>query len=279
VTVLAASGPNSNQRQPIPWRVLVREAVAAGNAGVISAHTYVSRPRLRSFASPVVLACDDGFEYYVKSPVNREVARTLIADHVLGLLGRLMGAPVPEVRLVAVPQALITYEREMHHMVPGVAHGSRVIPGCGEREKVMHQHVAENRRRLLHLAMLYGWGEAADRQCIYENAPPHLIHSVDHGHFLPDGPDWDATSLRLPGLVTPDAVILGACSRPSIEELRALSVGLLRMTPNDLVGAAAAPPSEWFVTLKERVALVRFLARRRYHLLRMLNMLPPALAS
>lgn len=158
----------------------------------VKAHTYIRKWKTAS--KPVLLRCDDDKEYVVK---GQQAGRMIYNDQVIGKLGKRMEAPVPKVVLVDLPEELINAEPEMSHMTPGVSHGSLFITNSTERENdIMHTDITENVARFARLAALFGWVHANDRQFIYENSRPHLVYSVDHGHFLPKGPAWTVASLN-----------------------------------------------------------------------------------
>lgn len=186
----------------------------------------------------------------------------IVNEHVVGRLGHALGAPVGAVALVEVPQELISLQPEMQHMPAGVSHGSRWIPRCTEREGLIHTDVMENRARFAQLAVLYGWAIAGDHQFIYENEPPHLVHSVDHGHFFPGGPDWTEASLGTAAPPYLDHVIAGGCAF-SQEEL-AEACGRLGAIADSLIAdVVAGPPPDWGVADEERLVLAMYLATRR----------------
>jgi hypothetical protein len=81
--------------------------------------------------APVLLAASDGYEYVVK---GRQNGRDVANDQIVGWLARVIGAPVPDTKLVEVPAQLIAINPEMQHMPPGLAHGSRSLyPDCTDR--------------------------------------------------------------------------------------------------------------------------------------------------
>ena len=98
-----------------------------------------------------------------------------------------------------MPQELIDAQPEMRHMPAGISHGSQLVPNCSEREAYRYVDIAENRERFAKLAVLYGWMSAGDHQFIYRHDPPNLVHSVDHGHFFPGGPNWQVVQLTSVG--------------------------------------------------------------------------------
>lgn len=240
------------------WRSMI-EAASASRPAPIGAGTVLKS--FPTFSKPIVMACADGREYVVK---GRQVGRAIFNDQVIGLLGRALAAPVGEVHLVDVPQALIT--PDIQHLVPGVSHGCVWIPGCTERQGIMHVDVADNRPRFARLAILYGWAFANDHQFLYKNTQPHLVYSVDHGHFFPGGPNWTTATLAGTAAATADAQITTAC-RLTDFELREAFRQLVNIDASTIARGVAVPPDEWGVPMDERIALATYLAARRNQLL------------
>src|SRR4051794_7290268 len=163
-----ASGPDD-------WRALIAAKLAQPRR-VARAETYLTK--WESFSMPVLVECDDRQEYVIK---GRQIGRAVVNEHVVARLGHALGAPVGEPAFVDVPAELIALESELRHIPPGIAHGSPFLRDCSDRLWIEHTGAPENRERFARLAVLYGWMHAGDRQLIYANAAPHLVHSVDHG--------------------------------------------------------------------------------------------------
>jgi hypothetical protein len=244
--------------QEDPWPRLVHEA-AGGSADEVTVTAQTFLRRWATASNPVLVGCDDGHDYVVK---GRQAGRMLVNDHVVARLGGMLAAPVGHVALVDVPQGLVDAEPQMAHMPAGLSHGCRWIPNCSERESILHTDLAENRSRFARLAVLYGWVRASDHQFIYENATPHLVHSVDHGHHFPSGPDWTVESLANEGSPVVDAALQAACgfTNEEIEEARAL---LDEVDDLAVARIVCGPPDEWGLSLEERVGLGRYLGQRR----------------
>lgn len=245
------------------WRGLLAEA-AQKPPPVYRAITYLKKWDTAS--KPVLLRCSDGSEFVVK---GANAGKQAVNDQIVGRLGRAMGAPVGEVALVEVPQELVAIEPEMTHVTPGLAHGSRLIGDCSERARIRHHDDPDNRGRFAALAVLYGWIHASDHQVIYENTPPHRVHSVDHGHFLPGGPKWSVESLRKGASPAPDPALVSTCGLTD-PEIRAAAQGLRSVSDETICRAIAAVPRDWAITEDERLALARYLAHRRDELIRTL---------
>lgn len=241
------------------WRRLVQEA---GRRQPVPVIARTPRAPLRGISDAVVIDCSDGRRYAVK---GSQVGRALVADHVVGLLGARIGAPVAEVALVDIPTALITEGSYVAHFAAGVGHGCQYIPDCLDSRDVAFGHEPENKERFALLAVLYGWTLADDRQFLYGKTGSRLVHSVDHGAFL-GGSDWTTDTLATSPAAEPDAWITSQADI-SLKVLQA-AIGRLRtVTDEDIAEVAAAPLQSWGLLLDERAALAHHLASRRDGLL------------
>jgi hypothetical protein len=231
----------------------------------VSAQTY--KRKWASASSPVLVECDDGNSYVVK---GRQAGRMIFNDQVLGALANLIGAPVPKPALVEVTAELIAAEPEMAHVAPGVAHGCRWIEGASDREGLAHTDRAENIQRFAYLAAFYGLAHASDHQYIYENAEPRKVHSVDHGHFFPSGPDWTEASLGTAPAADLDAGVASSFTWND-GHLGPVRDGLARLSDEVIAAAVSRPPDDWAVTDTERAALAAYLAARRVAIIKRLD--------
>jgi hypothetical protein len=251
---------------PLDWELLIGEQ-ATLRGSPVRADMYVKR--WASNASPVLLISEDGLSYVVK---GGHAGRVLVNDHIVAHLGLSIGAPCGDPKLVEITPDLIAEEPRLQEaayggnaMQPGVWHGSGYVPGYSrDRQGVLHTTVAENRSRFAALALLYGWvGTWQDHQFLYRLSPPPLVLSVDHGHFFPQGPEWNVGHLAAPpngGI--PDPAL---CSSSSLThaELDAAADALRSMDSTAVIArAVASPPDHWGLSMPERVALAEYLARR-----------------
>ncbi len=240
------------------WKPMIASAAGRHPKPLIA--TYYLGKTYPSCSRPVLMSCSDGNDYVVKwfNP-----PRMLFNDQVVGILGRLIGAPVPEVRLVSVPGSLAT-DSALRHIQGGICHGSQFLRQVSEsREYFTFTTVRENRSRFALLAVLYGWAFVGhDHQFLYGTQPPRLVYSHDHGHFFPRGPGWSTASLQKAPTAALDSLIIEKCDLNE-DELQPAIQSLHKATNEAIAGAVAAPPEDWGVSLDERVALAEYLASRR----------------
>jgi len=193
---------------------------------------------------------------------GRNAGRMVVTDQIAARLAHAIDAPVPACVLVDIPQELVDASPQMAHLAVGLAHGSRWVSGCSERQGFIHADVLENRNRFSRLAIFYGWLIASDHQFIYENAPPHAVHSVDHGHFFDGSTAWTEETLKNAPSAGPDATVVAGCSITQ-DELDSATAAMSYPSDADIALAVAHPPEEWGISRAEREALVHYLAQRR----------------
>lgn len=238
---------------------------AAERPTAIRAIRYISgRP---SYSSPRLVVCDNGKNYYIKGMVSNRplLGRALVSEQVVGRIGLLIGAPVANVELVELPHDLIRVNPAIAPMLPGICHGSEEIKDVSaDRSPIAHTAIVENRARFALLAILYGLCVAQDHQYVYSQAEPRLVHSFDHGHFFPGGPEWTIQSLTapLPDPIAPDINIYATCSF-SNEEMEIAADQLRHLTDQRLASILASPSAEWGVPVSDRGVMGVFLAQRR----------------
>jgi hypothetical protein len=199
----------------------------------------------------------------VKFVGNPHGTRILVTEQVVASLGTYLGAPVPPPVHVDVSQALITDNALTINGAPataGIHHGSRWEADCSQRLWVDPALAAPNAERFAVLCVLYAWVTADDRQLIYRNQAPRLVFSVDHGHFLPGGPGWSASSLASAPAPIQDADLAAVVSdrslfAPYVQRLAAL-------TPEVVAAAVARAPASWGIPEPDLIALADFVVRR-----------------
>ncbi|RUL88628.1 hypothetical protein TsocGM_05675 [Tautonia sociabilis] len=193
-----------------------------------------------------------------------QVGRSAFNDQVVGRIARALGAPVADVGLVEVVPELIQINRDMMHMAPGLAHGSKFIPDCTECLWFQYVDLPENRSRFALLSVLYGWMVSAEKQFFYATNPPNVVYSFDHDAFFPGGPAWSAESLASALASYPDVddVIVTQCGLRRKELCGAVGF-LQRITPQIIASAIGAVPTGWgSVSDDERVSLAQYLWER-----------------
>lgn len=227
----------------------------------IEARTVYRAKKTKSL--PVLVKCSDSQKYWIK---GFQAGRQIVNDHIIARIGIALKAPVGTPRLINVTQGLIDLEESLSHFQPGIAHGSLLIEDCNDEYSLYATDLPENRLRLARLALLYGWFKAGDPQYLYNRNPPRLIHSVDHGHFFPGGPNWTEENLKSASPAIWDECIASKCRFTHGEIVSALD-GLACITNEQLFEAVAILPDSWQLTMEEQFTLIEFLHIRQQDLL------------
>lgn len=169
------------------WRILL-ESFSSGECQTqVTTFFEISR----SFSRPARVSCSDGNEFWIE---GSQVGRPIFVEQVVGAIGHRIDAPVPEIRIVALDSALTKAEPGLSHFVPGYVHASKREIDCTDRDAFRYYDEPDNRSRFAALSVLYTWTGATDHQFIYKKQMPHLVFSVDHGHFF-FGTAWTEASL------------------------------------------------------------------------------------
>lgn len=261
---VALKGARSGQ---VDWVGLVAAASARARPHVVAQR---HDRGLTSASRPQLFQCDDGNLYAVKFRNNQHGdGRAIFTEQVVGLLGRLIGAPVPEVRLVNVTAELLaslSIDLGGQPAAAGIHHGSRWAYGYSDRDALI-RYPDQNRFRFAALHILYSWLHCTgDHQAIFCNAEPHDVLSVDHSCFLPDSFGWSAPTLR----ARKDLVELDANFAPlglSDDEHGEVLDRLAAVTAEAIADVAATPPDDWGVYQPDKVAFAEYVACRRTRLL------------
>jgi hypothetical protein len=213
-------------------------------------------------AQPVILECNDGREYVVK---GQNAGRQIVNEQIVARLGLLLGAPIPETKIVEIPDELIKLEKKLAHIHSGTAHGSLYLRDTYFDRCLIATSEDVNRLRLALLAVLYGWAGANDQQYLFTNKPPRLIYSIDHGHFFPNSPNWTANDLATAQNAQLDPVLVSACNFTPLEIDQALEA-LVNINEGEILEAVAYPPTEWGITIDERTMMLQYLIKRQIQL-------------
>ncbi len=225
---------------------------------------------IRSFptaSAPVVFRCSDGANWTVKAQF---AGRGVAADSALLSLGRSIGAPVPPVGLVEVSTELVDAETHLHDVQsrgrfePGVWHATKWIDGIHAVDNKREDGVrlgAGNEDRYGLLALFFAWCSAGDRQFLYEDDPPYLVHVVDMGHALPGANGW--TKETLDAHAAPVVIPADLWKASGLDRARAERV-ISSLAPAEVITQAVAlPKAHWgSIGMDERISLAHYLSRQ-----------------
>lgn len=244
------------------WKALLEVAIDQPRQTVKAIDFTKALPPTK--AKPVILQCDDDKDYVVK---GQNAGRQIVNEQIVARLGLLLGAPIPETKIVEIPDELIQDEKNLSHIITGTAHGSLYLRDTYFAKDLIATSEEVNRPRLALLAVLYGWvGGAYDQQYLFTNQPPRTIYSIDHGHFFPNSPNWTANDLAIAQDAELDPVLVSACYFTDLEIKKALEV-LANINEAAIVDAVAYPPTEWGITIDERTMMLQYLIKRQSQIL------------
>jgi hypothetical protein len=206
----------------------------------------------------------------------QSVRRALIADRIVGVIGWFMEAPVAQTALVSVSEELLDAFKELQpNYEVGLCHGTVWRENVFQSSGFKHLTTGDNPERFSALAVLYGFFGASDHQFLYLTKHPHLVTSHDHGQFLPmPERDWDEEwqvdqswtidSLRARGrdaCVPDDTIALRALCPPKF--VRQAAERLHAITDEQIAYAVRSVPSEWGISLDERIEVCSYLSENR----------------
>lgn len=217
-----------------------------------------------SAASPFLGKCSDGSNWFIKPPVVG-MTRALVAEWIVGRLGRAIGAPVCEVSLVEIPEELLPWEYSPgKQLVAGVGCGSRDLAGTPTeiRTDLQHRDDDDNRRRHAGVFAIVDWFQGSDLQWLLDVANDWTLHSHDHGWYLPPGgPNWTPEELRA-NVGTPwqNAGDAAGLDEAELERLATAVVDVPDEYIADVIGAV---PPGWNVPSTDLDCLAWYLAERR----------------
>ena len=146
----------------------------------------------RSTSGAFHAICSDKRRRYVKTVDNLQDNPTIpLNDYLVGRLGKIIGAPVCDVDLVAIPDMLRATRSDGQPIAPGIACGSLdvgsdaiLVQSLGSR------HLDDNRRRHCAILALCEWCAATDHQWLAVGAEMEY-HSHDHGNYFTSAM-WDS---------------------------------------------------------------------------------------
>jgi hypothetical protein len=243
------------------------ESAAESREDPVIAWEYIRA--IKTASEPLVLRAEDRALYAVKLVTNAYGdGHALFLEQVVARLGALLGAPVPPVTTIAVDAELaeVIDATVAGNPVPaGIHHGSLWCDGYSNRRGLWHE--AENRSGFGALCVLYTWMHCVeDHQFVYRDRRPHLVLSVDHSAFFAQGGQWSVNTLAaMPMIMEYDPYFVPAGLLD--DDLGPVLDRLERVTVEDIAQVVAAPPDEWKVSMRERVALAEVIYQRQDDLL------------
>ena len=195
---------------------------------------------------PGIMEADDLGTYVVKFVGAGQGRKVLVAEVLVGELGRLLGLPVPELVLVDVDPVLGRAEpdeevQDLLRASPGLNLGTDYLPGALGFDPNAHTVDADLASRVLWFDALVGNVDRSWRN-------PNLLlwhrrlHLIDHGASLVFSHDWPRASTAAQRPYRADDHVLAAAATRRQEAAAQLAP---RVTADLVARAAAQVPDVW----------------------------------
>lgn len=220
---------------------------------------------------PALVEADDGREYVVKFRGAGHGAKALVAELVVGEVGRSLGLPVPEIVLADLPESIATAEphqeiRDLLGWSVGLNIGLAFVPGALATD--MTKPPAEGADFAAEVVWFDDLTTNPDRTPQNANLIVHdgRVWLIDHGAALYIQHSWaepDAHALRPFERIGEHILLPFAGPIPEADARLAL-----RLTPGELERIVALIPDEWLSDPRfegppqEREAYRRYLQTR-----------------
>ena len=214
-----------------------------------------------SGSGPVLCLCNDGRDYWCKSPLNTHGPEVIVNEVVASEVGRILGAPVREWAIVEVPQELVgTRVGPVSRLTSPPMFGSLALPTVAELYDVQDVEHDGNSHRIPYLVALWLLCHADDIQMMYDLDADRQIWSFDFGFWF--GSMWELWGLDLPDSVhgrTKIPFIPGGTESVAWDEaIEAVE----SLTPEKLAHVPRLVPEAWGVAQRNVEQLTQFVLDR-----------------
>jgi hypothetical protein len=178
----------------------------------------------------------------------------MAAEHVVGELGASLRCRVPVVGVVGLPEHVLRAQPETATMAPGLAHGSRFVPGLVVGQVPPAERTTPD---LLRVGLLARWVGAVDYELLRQE-PGGAVWALDFGESL-GGPEASPEAIRDAGR---KALVASPEDLPALPALAAVS-------QSAITAAVLSVPLAWwgFSPDAVRSAVLAYLVDRRTRLL------------
>lgn len=258
---------------PAIWAA--RKGLSFSTAPTIQARQHIRR--LRGGSQSQLLYAADGNYYVTKFVSNPQHTRVLANEMLASRLGRLLGLPVPEVRIIEVSDWLIKHTPELCMELGGVSHpcpaglqlGIQYVanPATSFIADYLPESMLANVQNCADFArclVLDKWTCNTDgRQAVFykpERARKYRAVMIDQGYCFNAG-EWNFQDSPLRGVYARNCVYQHVTGWASFEPALSIaeSIGL-----DDLWACASDIPHEWFSDdLEGLYSLLETLHKRR----------------
>lgn len=205
---------------------------------------------------------EDQLRYWCKPLNNFQTPRLPVTEQIVGRLGRLIGAPVCDCKLISLDEIEGWEIRQGTGRLveSGYAHGSQAVEPSLETRELKFRSDDDNRRRHCGLYALSDWLYCGDLQWLRATDQENAYFSHDHGFFL-TGPEWTRESLAACG-VEPGPITLDPAQLDP-GEINRLGGALEGLSSADIEAAISGLPTSWPVSDEELAAVAQFADLRK----------------
>jgi|GEM_PF-5765207 len=242
----------------------------------------------RGATRPHLFLCDDGCSYVVKTFVNPQGPRMIPNEWIAYRLGKLLDLPIPEARLVRIPQAVAKSAPQPANPAafagPGPHFGSRFDRHTIAEPTPTQLAACNNLDRTADMIVFDNWIKNWDRawrrgkNILIQRGRTSRLVLIDHGGAF-TGTMWNPYTLLLDNLKR--TVYWGENYRQFVKYIdgpdplgRPLQA--VEELPNDVIREAVSGlPESWGVNRAESEALARYLIERKRMLRQMVRRFIP----
>lgn len=208
---------------------------------------------------PALTACDE--RCYIKAPNNPQGGRVICSEYIVSAVGQLIAAPVCDVRPIRIGPEFVGIRLPSGlELVEGVGSASIAIPDAMQEGDLSHRDRGDNARRHAGIFALHDWCWGGDSQWLRRVTDDDKFFSHDHGHYFPQGPNWNEAAL-LANVDTPWELAKDTAGL-ELAEINRLASTLESVTHAQLRDVLVSVPAEWGIPDDELEAVGFFLERR-----------------
>ena len=162
------------------WEGLIRGRAHPNDVLVVDVPL---QPSPRGGSGTFLAEASDNQRWWVKPQNNLQGAKVVVTEYVVGSAGRVIEAPVCEVKLARIPPEIAGWEfRPGATLTPGIACASRAVEGAFESRNLEHRERDDNAVRHAGVFALYDWcWGGGDDQWLYCEIDDRKVYSHDHG--------------------------------------------------------------------------------------------------
>jgi len=201
--------------------------------------------------------------WYLKAPNNPQgAARLVAAEYIVSAAGRLIDAPVCEVRPMTIPDHFegIIFPSNLT-LAKGIGTASQEVPDTVLNGQLLHRDRDDNRCRHVGVFALFDWCWGDDPQWLNCSTEDEKVYSHDHGYYFPPaGNDW--TQAELLAQVDQPHPLGHSADDLDLGEIARMGNALDAVTRADLCAILRSVPQEWGIPVDDLEVLGFFLERR-----------------